>query len=193
LAKDFSVLVVDARRGVGNGKVLPAGPLRAPLAAQLARADALIVIGAGARGADVAAPARARAIPVFTARLTADGEAVRALAGRRVLAFAGIGDPHKFFATLAECGIAVCAARGFADHHRYSATEAQALVTEAERLGLVLLTTEKDLVRLAGDEQAAPLASRARALPVTLTFDDPSAFEAMLMERLVAARAERAQ
>ena len=72
LAKDFSVLVVDARRGIGNGKVIPAGPLRAPLRAQLERADALLVVGAAPGAADVAAAARARNLPVFEARLQPD-------------------------------------------------------------------------------------------------------------------------
>ncbi len=121
LAKDFSVLVVDARRGVGNGRVIPAGPLRAPLGAQLARAHALVVIGTALGAADVAADAWTRNVPVFHARLEPDAGFVAALGGGRVLAFAGIGDPEKFFATLSDAGVAVAATRSFPDHHRYHA------------------------------------------------------------------------
>ncbi|MCC6776860.1 MAG: tetraacyldisaccharide 4'-kinase [Hyphomicrobiales bacterium] len=184
LTKDVAVLVVDARRGIGNGRVIPAGPLRAPLALQLARADVLILIGTGSRGAAVAAQARAQGIAVLTGRLAPDDDTVRAHAHHRVLAFSGIGDPDKFFATLNAAGIAIGATRAFPDHHRYSAAEARALVAEAERLDLVLLTTEKDLVRMAGDDQAAMLAARARALPVSLVLDDPAALDALLLSRV---------
>ncbi len=120
LAKDAAVLVVDARRGIGNARVIPAGPLRAPLAAQLARAHALVVVGAGPNAASVVADARARSIPVFRADLQPDAGFLAALGGGRVLAFAGIGDPDKFFATLAGAGVEVAATRSFPDHHRYT-------------------------------------------------------------------------
>ena len=116
---------------------------------------------------------------------------IASLAGRRVLAFAGIGSPEKFFATLSAAGVAVAAARAFADHHRYTRAEADALCSQAEREGLVLVTTEKDLVRLHGDDEAAALAAHARALPVTLAFDDEAAFRSLLFDRLAAARANR--
>ena len=188
LAKDFSVLVVDARRGIGNRKVIPAGPLRAPLQAQLGRAHALLVVGDGPGAADVAAAARARNLPVFEARLQPDAGFVAALGGGRVLAFAGIGDPEKFFATLAAAGVAVAATRSFPDHHRYSAAEAQALCDHADREGLVLVTTEKDLTRLSGEAAMAELAARADALPVTLAFDDEPAFARLMLDRIAAAR-----
>src|SRR5947209_14330597 len=120
LVKDFSVLVVDARRGIGNGRVIPAGPLRAPLDAQLTRAHALVVVGTSSRAAAVAAAARARDIPVLQARLRPDAAFIAGLGGARVLAFAGIGDPEKFFATLADAGVALAARRSFPDHHRYT-------------------------------------------------------------------------
>jgi tetraacyldisaccharide 4'-kinase len=186
LGKDFSLLVVDARRGIGNGRVIPAGPLRAPLDAQLARTHALLVIGIGAGADDVVK--EARAIPVFVARLQPDAGFVTAQRGARVLAFAGIGDPPKFFATLSEAGVAVAATRSFPDHHRYTRAEAQALCDEAERAGLALVTTEKDLARLAGDDAAAPLAERAHALPVTLAFEREDVFKTLLLERMAAAR-----
>src|SRR5439155_7232181 len=147
LVKDFSVLVVDGRRGTGNGRVIPAGPLRAPLEAQLARAHALIVVGGLRRAADIAERARAANIPVLQARLRPDVDVIAWLRGRQVLAFAGIADPKKFFATLAEAGVVLASARSFPDHHRYTRAEAVALCDDAQRAGLVLMTTEKDLAR----------------------------------------------
>jgi tetraacyldisaccharide 4'-kinase len=182
------VLVVDARRGIGNRKVIPAGPLRAPLRLQLERADALVVVGAAPGAADVAADARARHLPVFEARLQPDAGVIAALGGGRVLAFAGIGDPEKFFATLTAAGVAVAATRSFPDHHRYSAAEAQALCDHADGEGLVLMTTEKDLARLSGEAAMAELAARATALPVTLAFDDEPSFARLMLDRIAAAR-----
>jgi tetraacyldisaccharide 4'-kinase len=189
LAKDFSLLIVDAGRGIGNGSVVPAGPLRAPLAAQLARAHALLVIGDGLAAAEVAGRARARNLPVFQARLEPDAGIVTALGGGRVLAFAGIGSPEKFFTTLTGAGIAVAATRAFPDHHRFTSAEAEALCAEADREGLVLLTTEKDLARMHGDAATTELAARAQALPVTLALGDEADFQALLLERIAAGRA----
>ena len=186
LAKDFSVLVVDARRGIGNGRVIPAGPLRAPLYAQLTRAHALVVVGTSSRAAAVAAAARD--IPVLQARLRPDAAFIAGLGGARVLAFAGIGDPEKFFLTLADAGVALAARRSFPDHHRYTRAQAKALCEEAARAGLVLVTTEKDLARLGGADEAAELAAQARALPVTLAFEDEERFKSLLLERLATAR-----
>jgi tetraacyldisaccharide 4'-kinase len=191
LAKDFAVLVVDARRGIGNGRVIPAGPLRAPLAAQLARADALVVVGTSSRVAHLVADARERGIPVFSARLQPDASAIAAIGGGPVLAFAGIGDPEKFFLTLADAGVALAATRGFPDHHRLTRSQGQALCDEAVRDGLMLVTTEKDLARLSGDEEVAQLAAQARVLPVTLVFEDENGFRSLLLERLVRARTQR--
>ena len=187
LFKDFSVLVVDGRRGIGNGRVIPAGPLRAPLEAQLARAHALIVVGGLRRAADIAERARAANIPVLQARLRPDVDVIAWLRGRQVLAFAGIADPKKFFATLAEAGVVLAAARSFPDHHRYTRAEAVALCDDAQRAGLVLMTTEKDLARLSGEDQLKELAARVKALPVTLAFEDEEAMKSLLLERLAQA------
>ena len=188
LAKDFSVLVVDARRGIGNGRAIPAGPLRAPLDAQLDCAQALIVVGEG-DAAGVIDAAHRRSLPVFKARLAPDAAFIASLAGRRVLAFAGIGDPEKFFSTLREADVAVAATRSFDDHHRYTQAEAQVLRDEAHRTGLVLVTTEKDLARMQEDPDAALLTALARGLPVTLEFDDTVGFRSLLRERIAHARA----
>jgi len=187
LFKDFSVLVVDGRRGTGNGRVIPAGPLRAPLEAQLGRAHALIVVGELGRAADSAERARGANIPVLQARLRPDADVIAWLRGRQVLAFAGIADPEKFFATLAEAGVVLAATRSFPDHHRYTRAEAVALCDDAARAGLVLMTTEKDLARLSGEDQLKELAARVKALPVTLAFEDEEAMKSLLLERLAQA------
>ena len=173
LAKDFSIAVVDGRRGIGNGRVFPAGPLRAPLSAQLDRVDALLVVGATAAssGRTIEA-ARKRALPVFHGELRPDPAAAAALAGKPVLAFAGIADPDKFFATLEACAIPAAVRARFPDHHRYTRAEMAALLARADRERLVLVTTEKDLARMEGDAAATELLARARALPVTLTFTE---------------------
>ena len=188
LVKDVSILVVDARRGVGNGRVFPAGPLRAPLARQLMRAHALVTVGKSDRAAAVTVAVRARNIPGFSARLEPDREFIAALGGGRLLAFAGIGDPEKFFATLRDAGVAVAATKSFADHHHYTSAEAQALCAHAERDGLILVTTEKDLARIKDDTEVTELAALAHALPVTLALDDEAAFKTLVLERVEAAR-----
>ena len=187
LVKDLSLLIIDGRRGVGNARVIPAGPLRAPLAAQLARADAIVVVGPVGAAAPVAAAARTRQLPVFSARLAPDTAFIGALGRARVLAFAGIGDPEKVFATLTESGVMVAATRSFPDHHRYTPADVRSLSAQAEVEGLALVTTEKDLARLAGDPAMAEFAVRVRALPVALLFDDDAGFKQLLRERVAAA------
>ena len=123
ISKDASIIVIDGDRGLGNGGVFPAGPLRAPLPPQLARTDALIVIGDGTAADAVAAAIAAQAKPVFPAHLKPDAASLALLAGKRVLAFAGIGDPGRFFRTLRGAGVDVVTERAFADHHPFSAQE----------------------------------------------------------------------
>jgi tetraacyldisaccharide 4'-kinase len=148
----------------------------------------LVVVGTSSRAAAVAAAARARDIPVLQARLRPDAAFIAGLGGARVLAFAGIGDPEKFFLTLADAGVALAARRSFPDHHRYTRAQAKALCEEAERDGLMLVTTEKDVARLSGEEQPKELAVRVRALPIALVFEDEARFKSLLLERVAAGR-----
>jgi tetraacyldisaccharide 4'-kinase len=181
VAKDLALAVVDGRRGIGNGRIFPAGPLRAPLAAQLDHIAAVLVVGAAGPAADPAiAVARQRGLPVFHGDLQPAPEAVAALAGKRVLAFAGIADPGKFFATLEAHGIPVVIRRPFPDHHPYAVNEMAELVACAARNGLTLVTTEKDMARLRSDPAAGELAAKAAVLPVTLEFSDAAGLEEML-------------
>ncbi|AMN39973.1 tetraacyldisaccharide 4'-kinase [Rhodoplanes sp. Z2-YC6860] len=181
LHKDISILVVDGRRGIGNARVFPAGPLRAPLYAQLQRAGAVLVIGQGTAGDAAGRLALARGLPVFHGRLEPDGETLSALRSKPVLAFAGIGDPEKFFATLADAGLDVRARVSFPDHHRFSREEADSLVRRATREGLVPLTTEKDMARLSGDPGATVLAGTAEVLPVRLVVTEQSEFRDLIL------------
>lgn len=181
LHKDLSILLVDNRRGIGNGRIFPAGPLRAPLEAQLARANALVTVGESDAGAAVENTALRRSLPIFHGRIVPEQQTLAALAGHRVLAFAGIADPEKFFSTLDEAGIVIAARQEFPDHHRYSATEARDLLARAEAESLLLLTTEKDHVRLGGGPELDSLAERAVALPVRLVIDENEAFSQMVL------------
>jgi tetraacyldisaccharide 4'-kinase len=178
LAPDLALLVIDAAYGAGNGRCLPAGPLRAPLAAQIGAADALVVIGDAAAGAALAAGARK---PVFCARFAAAPGA--GLAGARVVAFAGIGRPEKFFATLRESGANIVAERRFADHHPFRPQEIAALAALAGRLDARLVTTEKDAMRL------PPGAGDIDVLPVRLDIDAAAALAETIACALRRARA----
>jgi tetraacyldisaccharide 4'-kinase len=184
IVKDFTLAVVDGKRGIGNARVFPAGPLRAPLEAQLAATDALLVVGDGSGAVEVVAAARARGLPVLHGKLVPDAGTGVELKGRKVLAFAGIGDPEKFFASAAEAGIDVAERWAFPDHHRFSAEEAAALIMAAEHDGLALLTTEKDRARMAGDPLTETLAARVHVLPVTLVVDEADELRRLVMAKL---------
>lgn len=189
IEKDLSLIVIDSQRGLGNGRVFPAGPLRAPLDRQIPRADALVVIGDGTAATGVAALVDGRGGKVLTARLQPDAGSLQALQGCRVLAFAGIGDPERFFRTLRHAGIDVAATRAFADHHPYTAAEIAALAAAANADGLTLVTTEKDLVKLRGMPAAADIVGFA----VTLVVEDKAGLRNLVRERLNRARSGTAR
>lgn len=172
LEKDLSLLVVDAAYGFGNGRVMPAGPLRETLADGLARAHALVLVGEDGRGLERRLAALMR--PVLRAHLEPGPEAA-ALSGRRVLAFAGIARPEKFFRTLEALGCRVAVARVFPDHHRYDADEIMTMVEDACRLDAVPVTTEKDAVNL--PPEARPM---VKVVQVHLVWHEPQAVDALL-------------
>ncbi len=181
LAKDLSLIVVDAAVGIGNGRIMPAGPLRAPLDAQIARADALLVIGDGGKAASLAEAFARAGKPVLKARIVPDCDS-RWLSILPVIAFAGIGRPEKAFATLRNNGARIIATHAFGDHHRYTEREARKLLDEAEAKKAMLVTTAKDWARLSGTEGTAlaELKHRSRPCPVALKFDDEAAITALL-------------
>lgn len=188
VAKDASLIVIDGNRGLGNGQVFPAGPLRAPLKPQMARTDSLVVVGNGAAAEAVAALIAAQDKPVLRAHLEPDAASVASLRGKRVLAFAGIGDPARFFDTLESCGIEVARRRAFADHHPFAQGEIEGLVAEAMRDALTLVTTEKDLARLWRTGSVPDWARQITAFAVTLAFDDPASLRKFVTARLFKAR-----
>ncbi|MCC6948014.1 MAG: tetraacyldisaccharide 4'-kinase [Bradyrhizobiaceae bacterium] len=184
LAKDCALLVIDDASGIGNGRVFPAGPLRAPLEAQLTRAQGIVLVGEGGAASSIVKQAEARKLPLFRAKLVPDSAAAAELTEKKVLAFAGIGHPEKFFATLAALGADVVEKRAFPDHHRFSASDAEALLAAAKARGLILVTTDKDLARLKGEPSVAELAVQARALPVQLRFEDAGGVQRLLEQAL---------
>ncbi|MBW7972500.1 tetraacyldisaccharide 4'-kinase [Bradyrhizobium sp. BR 10289] len=188
LLKDASLIVIDSARGLGNGKVFPAGPLRAPLEPQLGRTDALVVIGEGHAADGVDAELSKRGKPVLRARLKPDAASLAQLFGKKVFAFAGIGDPERFFRSLRTAGIEVVRTRAFADHHMFSPEEIAAMAADAARGQLTLVTTEKDLARLRGRDDVpdgiVPFA-------VQLDFDDPPRLRQLISDHLYKARERR--
>lgn len=174
LAKDVSFVVVDGGRGFGNGRSLPAGPLRESLAAGLTRADAVVLMGEDKVGAAQAIAAVKRTLPILRARAM-PGPELAELAGKAVVAFAGIGDPGKFFATLRA---ARCDMRGeiaFADHHPYSAADLASLSKRARGTASLLVTTAKDAERL-----PAGAAADVRVLTIGVEWEDEAVLETCL-------------
>ncbi len=183
LEKDLSLLVIDGSRGLGNGYVHPAGPLRAPLDAQYSRAQGLILVGGENSGQSIPDGG----LPIFAARLKA-GESALQLRATKVLAFAGIGNPEKFFTSLREIGAELTETRAFDDHHFYSAEEARDLLKTAQSRSLTLVTTEKDLARMSGDPALATLAASVKVLPVKLYFSGEDTVRDLLKGAIKTAR-----
>lgn len=169
-----SIIVIDTDYGLGNGRLLPAGPLREPVAEGLKRTDAVILVGSG----NASLPDFGE-LPVFRAWLEANAEDAARLRGRRVLAFAGIARPEKFFASLQDIGATVIEARPFADHAAYDEDTIMRLVEAAQTQDAVPVTTEKDLARFPAE--ARPM---VECLRVALRFDEDEAVDAFLRERL---------
>lgn len=173
VVKDLSLVVVDAGYGFGNRRVMPAGPLREPVGAGLTRANAIVLIGSDAEPKDLGRPPcptlHAEPHPI-------DGER---FAGTRVIAFAGIGRPEKFFASLRALGAILVLSRPFPDHHRFRDDEIAGLRELAERESARLVTTAKDCVRL-----SPALRAGIEVLQVEIRWRDPDAVERLLSDCL---------
>jgi tetraacyldisaccharide 4'-kinase len=171
LAKTLSLAVLDPQRLIGNGLVMPAGPLRAGLADQLRRTDALVVLcGAGEQMPDLPPALRSFTGPVLRAELSPDKPVAASVRGQRVVAFAGIGRPSKLFDTLRALGADVVSETPFPDHHRFSVAEADRLLQLSDSHRAMLVTTEKDLARLPSTGRLADLKNASVALPVSAQF-----------------------
>ena len=168
--RTLGLIVVDVGYGFGNGRVIPAGPLRENLHRGLVRADAVVLLAAEGHGSDTEQLRFAYGGPLLPAVLRpVSGER---LAGTRLVAFAGIGRPEKFFATLRRLGVVLVAARAFPDHHPFRTAELEELRSQAKRASALLVTTAKDIVRV-------PRAQRAgiEVLDVEISWPEPSALD----------------
>ena len=171
VAKTLGLIVVDAGYGFGNGRVIPAGPLRENLRHGLGRADGIVLLAAANEPSVPVDIAAGRPIAPATLRPVA-GER---LAGRRVLAFAGIGRPEKFFAMLRGLGAELAGTRAFPDHHPFAAREIAALRRTASRQDAVLVTTAKDFLRL-----PRSMRDGIEVLEIEIHWPDPAALASLL-------------
>ncbi|RWX77137.1 tetraacyldisaccharide 4'-kinase [Neorhizobium lilium] len=174
LELDFALVVIDTRRGIGNGHLVPGGPVRAPIGEQIRQLSAILRVGDG-DAADRLVRQAARAgkqIHVATLR-PRDGQS---LAGRNVFAFTGIADPEKFYRTVKSVGGLVAGVRSFPDHHFFTEDEMLSLLEDARKEGLTLVTTAKDAARLAGRHgPAEELLRSVTVIEVDMAFDDHQA------------------
>lgn len=170
LKKDISFLVVDGLFGFGNGKVFPAGPLRESIADAFSRADACVIVGEDQHKIRQRIPSH---LPVLSASLLPlQGDDFM---GEKVVAFAGIGNPRKFFATVESLGATLLKTCIFPDHYPYKGPEIQALISSAEKKQAIVMTTEKDWLRLPPLLQAKVI-----CLPVSITWQQPEILERLL-------------
>ena len=171
LVKDLSLLVVDGSYGFGNGRIIPAGPLREPVAAAAARCRAAVLIGKDESNVQAQLPPN---LPVLRARLVPGPES-EVLAGQPVFAFCGIANPRKFFNSLQEVGAVIAGRMPYADHYPFDAGDLRELLAEADRLRAIPITTAKDFVRI-----PPAFRSRVKVLTVRLQWEEPLAIEALL-------------
>jgi tetraacyldisaccharide 4'-kinase len=186
IAKTLSIIVIDAAYRFGNRRVIPAGPLREGLGDALSRADAVVLLSTdGEVGCGEPIPITDRRPTISAVLASLAGER---LAGSRLFAFAGIGRPQKFFATVRALGADLVGARQFPDHHPFRAAEIDALRRDAARAGARLVTTAKDIVRV-------PLALRAgiEVLEVEIRWSDPEALDRLMMSVLRSADGHRSE
>ncbi len=186
LHKTIRLAVVDARVGIGNGLCVPAGPLRAPLRDQWPHTDAVILVGEGEPGEALAAQAPC---PVFRGRTVPDPDIAASLAGKKVMAVAGIGRPQKLYDSLESIGAEVKIGRAFEDHHTFDRHEIETLVAEGAQNGLTLVTTTKDHVRIMAVD--SKLAKKFKVLPIRFVPDEAETLTQWLHQRLSAQRASQ--
>jgi tetraacyldisaccharide 4'-kinase len=190
LKKDYRLVVIDTKRGLGNGFPMPSGPLRVPLKRQLQHADAILMVDGYDEGYHVVRKMARAGKPVFHASSSLIGRS--ALKGKPVLAFAGIADPSKFFDSLEKAGAKLVDRQGYGDHHVFSEEECGDLIDRAKRQDLQLVTTTKDHVRLQGMGKAQEaLAERSEAIRMQLIPENPAMLDIILKAALKSATERR--
>jgi tetraacyldisaccharide 4'-kinase len=180
LYKDCSIIVVDTGQGIGNGLCLPAGPLRAPLKTQWAKADLCVLIGDDRD--DRYAFSNPIPIPIYRGRLMPQASQANALKALNVFAFAGIGRPDKFFDTLAKVGAVIVEKRYFSDHYRYTVEDIDLIISQASEKFLIPVTTAKDAVKIA--EIAPDALNTIRVLEVTLQMENMDGWINAILNKL---------
>jgi tetraacyldisaccharide 4'-kinase len=174
VAKDIAIALVDGKRGIGNGEVIPAGPLRAPFEFQLGLVDTIVVRDPPDDGGDrsvLAILKQGFPGPVLTAAVGATGD-TSWIGAKPLLAFAGIANPRRFYRLLEDLGGHLLEPVSFPDHHWFAASDAEQLLGLAQAKGAQLVTTEKDYARLRDDPTLAALAAATRVLPIEMRIGD---------------------
>jgi len=174
LLKDISFCVVDGTYGIGNGRVMPAGPLREEFEHSLQKSNAIVIMGTDHAGIAERIKAIAPDIVLLKAQITAQPTNFDIL-NQPIHAFAGIGHPEKFFNLLNDLGCNIIKVIPFSDHHVYEDAEISHLVESAKVDKALLLTTEKDYVRLDTKWQSA-----IKPLGISLTWEDEAPLKALL-------------
>ena len=169
LYKDFSVLVFNGKYGVGNGRLIPSGPLRETLSNGLKRADCAIVMEG-----DTSGITKKLNLPTFSGKIV---QLPVKNCAQKVLAFAGIGHPQKFYDSLMKSGLTIARIHNFPDHHFYTRPELDALIFEAEENNLALFTTAKDFVKIPTDLQ-----TKFNVLQIKAKLENPKAFFTLLQK-----------
>ena len=186
LHKDFSLAVIDARRGIGNGFAFPAGPLRADMRTQLRAMSALLVVGAGEAGSGIVRKAARMARPVVNATVAPKPDL--SWSGQKVFAYSGIADAEKFHTSLVQAGAEIADSRDFGDHHIYSIEDCHTLLDQ-QGDDIVLATTAKDAARLRGmGNMQQRLVEASRVLEVELAFENPRMIEMFIEKTISQAR-----
>lgn len=175
IKKDMTFLVVDGKYGIGNGRILPAGPLREHFSSGLEKSDAVVIIGKDSNNRITSlCPAD---MPILRTKVKPNKHDVEKLTGKNVVAFAGIAHPNKFFGTLKEIGCNVISKYEFKDHYPYAQTDIQPILDEAFRLNAIPVTTAKDYVKLTEDQK-----QQINVLNISIVWQDEDKFASLMQQ-----------
>lgn len=174
LELDFALVVIDSNRGIGNGHLVPGGPVRAPISEQMHQLSAILKVGNGPAADALVRQAARAGKQVYVASVVPRPDP--SLVNRHVFAYVGIADPEKFYRTVMSLGAAIVERRAFPDHHYFTQDEIDDLLKDAAKQDLLPVTTSKDAVRLAGHSgKAQELSDKTTVVEIDMVFDDPHA------------------